>query len=130
SWVWPKWNRRRLLQLARDTFPVGVGHFMNALLVSVPRLVVERWLGLEALGLLTVVTYFQQAGTLVINAVSQPLINWLAKARHAGQTKSVKKTLVVLFGFALLASGGGIVFVHFAGETILGSLFGPEFKEA
>ncbi|MER8576097.1 hypothetical protein NKH19_28595 [Mesorhizobium sp. M1338] len=129
-WCWPSWQWERLLRLAREIGPIGVGHFMNSLLVSMPRMAVERWLGLEALGLLTVVTYFQQAGTLVVNAASQTLVNYFARLKRDGETKAIRTTLLALFGAAVLVSAGSIAVTYFAGEQILANLFGVEFTRA
>ncbi len=126
----PRWRRDRLRRLLRDTAPIGGGHFMNALLVSLPRLAVDRLLGLEALGLFSVVGYLQQAATLLVNAASQALVNHVARLRQGGSERRLRRVLLRLLGAALAVSGVGLLVVALFGEALLGLLFGPEFRAA
>lgn len=128
AWVWPTWRRDRLRQLLKNTAPVGAGHFMNALMVSLPRLFIDRLLGLEAVGLFTAVGYFQQAATLVVNAVSQALVNQFARFRRDGEEKAMRAAILTLMVAATLTSVLGLLLVHYAGGAILAFLFGPEFR--
>jgi O-antigen/teichoic acid export membrane protein len=126
----PSFDFRRLLVLARETSPLGFSYLLNSLVVSIPRLFVERALGLSAVGLLTVVNYFQQAGNLLANAVSQMLVNRFARLRHAGGQRELRQNTLLILTLAAACSIAGIMLVYFAGEWILRTLFGPGFGAA
>ena len=128
--VRPSTDRRRIWQLARETAPLGASHVVSALLVSLPRLFVERSLGLSAVGLLTVVNYFQQAGTMLFTAVAQVLVNRFARLRQRNTHTQLKRTLWGLFAFATVGSIAGLLIAWLAGEWVLVTLFGREFGAA
>lgn len=128
--VQPSFAWSRLGTLARETAPLGMSFSLGALLNSMPRLFVERTLGLSAVGVLTVVTYFQQAGSVLVSAISQPLINRFARLRHGGDTRAFKRTQVALLALVGGCSVAGLVFVAVAGEWLLGLLFGAELENA
>lgn len=130
AWSWPSFQLQGMVRVLKETAPIGAGHFMNSFLVSLPRLFVERSLGLHALGLFTVVGYFQQAATLVVNGVSQALVNSFARFRRDQDGQSLRRASAILFSLAAGASFAAVVFVHFLGEEILGRVFGPDFRQA
>lgn len=128
--VWPSLEWRRIFQLVRETAPLGASHVVNSLLVSLPRLVVERSLGLSAVGLLTVANYFQQAGALLINAFSQALVNRFARLRSSNSHHDLRSTIKALLVFATIASVLGLVVASVASEWVLITVFGQEFAAA
>ena len=128
--VRPSYDRRRIWQLARETAPLGFSHLMSSLLISLPRLFVERSLGLSAVGLLTVVNYFQQAGTMLFTAMSQVLVNRFARLRQHNAQAKLGRTLWALFAFASVCSLVGLFLAWLAGKWVLVNLFGAEFGSA
>ena len=128
--VWPSTDWRRIYRLARETAPLGASYVVNSLLVSLPRLFVERSVGLSAVGLLTVVNYFQQAGTMLFTAMSQAIVNRFARLRQRNSDKALRRTLKALFLFVSACSAIGLFLAIFAGEWVLLLVFGPEFAAA
>jgi O-antigen/teichoic acid export membrane protein len=128
--VRPSLQPARIMALLRETAPLGGGYFINSLLTSLPRLFVERSLGLSAVGILTVVTYIQQAGTIVVAAMSQALVNRFARLKHAGETGTLRKTIIGILLLVVACSVAGLLLVDVAGTWILGTVFGPEFRNA
>lgn len=128
--VWPSRDGRRLVLLVRETAPLGTSYFVNSLLVSFPRLFVERSLGLSAVGLLTVASYFQQAGTMLVTSISQALVNRFARLRRGSAAKAVRKIIWALLGFATVFSVAGVLLAYSAGEWVLREIFGEEFASA
>lgn len=128
--VRPAIFNRRVVQLAREVWPLGASYLLNALLVSLPRLFVERSLGLSALGLLTVVNYFQQAGSMAVNAVTQALVSRFARLQRGGADMELKRQVTVLLALAVACSMIGLAFVYLAGEWLLRIAFGPAFVAA
>lgn len=128
--VWPSTDRRRIIQLARETAPLGASHVVNSLLVSLPRLFVERSLGLTAVGLLTVVNYFQQAGAMLFGAMSQAIVNRFARLRQRNSKNGLRKTIKALLIFATILSAAGLLVAIVAGEWVLNLIFGSQFAAA
>lgn len=128
--VAPSLRRERLRLLAKETAPVGGGHLMNALLVSLPRIVIERTLDLHALGLFTVVGYLQQAGTLVVNAISHALVNRFARLRQHDERRELRRIAGGLFCFAVLGTLIVVAGAELFGAQVLVILFGPDFRAA
>ncbi len=130
SIVRPSFDRSRILKLARETAPYGATLSLESLVNSLPRLAVERTLGLSAVGILTVVTYFQQAGSVLTSALTQPLVNRFARLRQSGDHRALKRTQLSLLAMVAGCSFVGITFVTVAGEWLLKTLFGPELASA
>lgn len=128
--VRPSADRRRVLRLARETAALGASSGVSALLTSLPRLYVERTLGTAPVGILTVVTYFLHAGSMLIGAISQPLVNRFARLRQTGDTRALRRTTRALLALVASCSIAGILFVAAAGEWILSIIFGPELAQA
>ncbi len=128
--VLPSTNFSRLLLLTRETAPLGASYLLTALLVSMPRLVVERSLGLSAVGLLTVVNYFQQAGTVLAGAISQMLVNRFARLHHPDAAPELRRDKLTIALLAAVLSTIGLVVVYLAGEWVLLTIFGAAFADA
>jgi O-antigen/teichoic acid export membrane protein len=128
--VWPSREGERLLKLAREIGPLSASHGINGLLNSLPRLYVERTLGLSAVGVLTVITYFQQAGTMLMTSVGLPLVNRFARLWQSGDTGAIRRTLLALLILILGCSVSGILLVAIAGRWVLSTFFGPELAGA
>lgn len=125
----PNLSPKRVIALARTTAPLGASYFLNSLLVSLPRIIVERMIGISAVGMLTVVTYFQQAGTMLANAISQMLISRVARLRHANAAAALRRNSTIILAFAAACSVLALAGVHFLGEWTLRTFFGGAFGE-
>ncbi|WP_310467433.1 lipopolysaccharide biosynthesis protein [Sphingomonas sp.] len=128
--VMPSARVVRLARLTRETAPLGASYLLNSLLVSLPRMAVERSLGLSAVGLLTVVNYFQQAGTVLAGSISQMLVNRFARLRHANAEHELRSSKLAIFALAAVCSVAGLGLAYFAGEWILRTFFGAAFGAA
>ena len=130
KFVWPSRDWRRILKLARETAPLGASYLVNSLQVSLPRLFVEQAVGISAVGLLTVVNYFQQAGQMIFTAMSQVIVNRFARLRQRNSHRTLRRTLKALFLFITAASALGLLLASVAGEWVLIHIFGREFGPA
>jgi O-antigen/teichoic acid export membrane protein len=126
--VFPRWSIRDSWRLLRHSAPLGGGLLANALQMTVTRLLVERFVGLEALGLFTSVAYFQQAGVSASNSVSNAIVNRLARLSRADKRSKLRRILLSLLLMFMLAGAAGIALCYYFGELILRILFG--FDEA
>lgn len=128
--VLPKWSHRRSVRLIRHASPLGGGLFANSLQMSVPRLMVERFLGLEALGIFTAVGYFQQAGVTASNSLSHAIVNRLARLNRAGKERQARRLLLKLFVLVLSVGAAGSATAYWFGDIIMRVLFGPHYASA
>jgi len=126
----PRFSLPALLKLGKLSAPLGAGIGIGALQISLPRFFVEFFLGSTALGLYTVVGYFQQAATIFINSIGHALSArlsqlWLA-SNHIRFWRIVKLFMMLsLTGASCLVS-----LVLFFGETFLVYIFGDEYSAA
>jgi O-antigen/teichoic acid export membrane protein len=125
--VVPRWTGKRSWRLIAGQAPLGGGILANSLQVSVPRILIERYLGLEALGLFTVVDYLLQASVIASNSVSHALLNRFARLAQSNQRQRLKKLVFKLFFLFGGAGLGAIAVAYWIGEDILALLFGRQY---
>lgn len=128
--VGPQFNWKRLFALGRETAPYGASMSLEALTNSLPRIAIERALGLSEVGILTIVTYFQQAGSVLTSALTQPLVNRFARLRESNDHQTLRRTQFALFALVTGCSVAGVAFVAIAGEWLLKLLFGAALEDA
>ena len=124
----PQFRRRPMGALVIENLPLSLSGFVNALANSLPRLVLDRVYGLEAVGIFTVIAYVLQAGTMVVNAVNQALLGRFAALRlqqtSLPQIRAItRRLLLVAAGLSVL----GVAVVAIFGKTALALGFGPAF---
>ncbi len=125
--VWPRWEMRRLAQLAWLALPLGVVMALLSLYSSVPRYFIERHLGEHSLGIFSAIAYLMITGTTIINALGQAATPRLAEyyaGRHLRAFCSLILKLVVM-GVALGIAGVAVAVV--AGRPLLSALYRPEY---
>lgn len=128
--VWPRVSITRLKALISENFSLGAAQGLGALITAVPRLVLARYVGLEAVGIFTVVTYFLQAGTMIIDGASHALVSRFAHLRNQGAATALRATVKRLLIGSTVLSALGLLVVQLFGSQILHILFGPEFATA
>lgn len=124
---WHRPRPDRIAVLFREAIPLGLNGLLSALQGNVPRYVVERLIGIAALGQLTVVMYAMQALTTVAMAISHSLTaSFAAQAaagNRAGFFRTLRKLLILIWGLALVAT----LLSALTGDWILEHVFGTEF---
>jgi O-antigen/teichoic acid export membrane protein len=130
KFVWPHFSPVECWNLLKHSAPLGGGLLANSLQMTAVRLMVERFLGLEQLGLFTAVAYFQQAGVTASNSVSNAIVNRLARMSRNGQTKGLRRILLRLLFLFLAVSAVGIGFCYFFGRELLTLLYGQAYATA
>ena len=128
--VTPSWIPRRTWRVIWQSAPLAGGTFANALQMSVPRLFVERYLGVDALGLFTAIGYFHQASVTASNAVSHAIVSRFARWAKDGQYRPIYKTILALSAIFATLGGAMYVVLSWYGEPLLTILFGPAFAGA
>lgn len=128
--VRPVWDAGRMLALARRSLPLGFSGSLISLRQAAPRYVVERLLGLEAVGLFTAMYYLLTAVVLFINAVGHTLSARLARLYARADRAAFRRLLTRL---ALLGVVVGLTLFGLAllfGETGIRIIYGPDFLAA
>jgi O-antigen/teichoic acid export membrane protein len=127
--VLPVWVRGNWT-LIRRVAPLGGGLLINSVQMSVPRILVEGYLGLEALGLFTAVGYFQQAGVTAANSVSHAIVSRMARLSRKQQYRSIYILVLKLGSLFIVAGATWSALCFFFGEEILHVLFGSQYRSA
>jgi O-antigen/teichoic acid export membrane protein len=128
--VFPRWSVRESWRLLRHSAPLGGGLLANSLQMTVTRLLVDRFLGLDALGLFTAVAYFQQAGVTASNSISNAIVNRLARLSRDDQRPKLRRILTWLLLVFVLIGAAGMAVCYYFGDVILIVLFGKSYLSA
>lgn len=111
-------------EILKSAIPMGISLGIVALQSTIPRLFLDKYMGIEAVGIFTVLSYFIIIGSIFINSICQYLSPKLTSAWNKDR-KTFKKTLSI----ALLIAGSlgslAIIFSIFFGEFILNLIYGP-----
>lgn len=113
-------------EILKTAIPMGVSLGIVALQSTIPRLFLDKYAGIEAVGAFTVLSYFIIVGSIFINSICQYLSPKLTSVWNEDR-RYFKKYLSV----ALLISGSLGIFVIilsiFLGEFILNLIYGPSY---
>lgn len=126
----PRWESRRLRQLAALALPLGAAMLLTTLSGCIPRYIIQRSLGEHALGIFGALAYVMTAGRTVINAMGQAATPRMARHYAAGEIGAFSGMLFRLFAFGALIGAGGILAAVVAGRAILSFLYTPEYAMA
>ncbi len=126
----PDWDSGRLWRLFRVSMPLGVSGGLIALRQSTPRYVIEKLLGLEAVGLFTAVFYILNSVVLFINAIGHASSARLARLYSQGMAAAFRKLLVKLAGVSGLVGLSLFVLAILWGDYLIDFLYGPDFLAA
>ena len=121
-----RFDRKAMLKLTLIALPLGLVMGLIALQVNIPRLVLERYGGLEAIGYFTVMVYPMLAGQMVIGALGQSAAPRLARY-YVEDTDAYRRLLGKLL---LLAGGIGVALVvgtALLGGPVLALLYRPDY---
>jgi O-antigen/teichoic acid export membrane protein len=123
----PRWQFRRLRELAWTALPLGCVMLLMSLQANIPRYWLKSQTGAESLGVFVGLLALTQLGSLVVNALGQAASPRLANAFQGGRRRAffgLMARLVLVGGlFGLL----GVLLVAVAGPKILLRLYGPEY---
>jgi O-antigen/teichoic acid export membrane protein len=128
--VRPRLSIRQSWSLLVHSAPLGGGLLANSLQMTATRLMVERFLGLDALGLFTAVGYFQQAGVTASNSISNAIVNRFARLSRNDNRTRLRKIVIRLLVLFVAAGAAGIATCYFFGDVILKILFGSSYLKA
>ncbi len=118
--------RNEYKNLFVTAFPLGITVCVNVLYQSLPRIFIEKFHGLDALGIFAGISYFIVVGSTIINAVGQSAIPRLAKY----STQDISDFMRLFYQMLLIAAAVGvfgIIFASLFSDIFLSLVYTPEF---
>lgn len=117
----------QIIELTRQSWPLGIGFFIGSVTVNGPRFLVETFHGVDSLAVFTAVAYVIVLANTVVDSVTQGIM-----PRFAGYWRSGRgsQALVVTNQIGLVVAILGIVGVLLAvllGDKVLLLLFGEPY---
>jgi O-antigen/teichoic acid export membrane protein len=128
SSVAPCWEWTRLWRLALLAAPLGLVAWFGTLFASVPRLMLEKFVGAEEVGYFAAISSLLVLGNMLTNAMGQTVVPRLAK--HYDQDRRAFLILLgKLVGLALAVGTAGILVAVLFGRPVLSLLYTPAYAE-
>lgn len=114
------------LGIMKSAIPMGISLGIVTLQSNIPRLFLDQYTSIEAVGIFTVLSYFIIVGSIFINSICQYLSPRLTHAWNHNRAYFKK-----LLSMALLVAGGlGLIAIflsYFMGEFVLKLVYGAEY---
>ena len=114
------------LGIMKSAIPMGISLGIVTLQSNIPRLFLDQYASIEAVGIFTVLSYFIIVGSIFINSICQYLSPRLTHAWNHNRAYFKK-----LLSMALLVAGGlGLIAIflsYFMGEFVLKLVYGAEY---
>ena len=114
------------LGMMKSAIPMGISLGIVTLQSNIPRLFLDQYASIEAVGIFTVLSYFIIVGSIFINSICQYLSPRLTHAWNHNRAYFKK-----LLSMALLVAGGlGLIAIflsYFMGEFVLNLVYGAEY---
>ncbi len=114
------------LEIMKSAIPMGISLGIVTLQSNIPRLFLDQYASIEAVGIFTVLSYFIIVGSIFINSICQYLSPRLTHAWNHNRAYFKK-----LLSMALLVAGGlGLIAIflsYFIGEFVLNLVYGAEY---
>lgn len=116
-------------KLAKLTVPLGIVMVLISLQASIPRYLIESYLGQSALGVFAAMAYFMLAGTTVAAALGQAanprMAQFFASGNHGAFTALLFKQVGIGAALAIV----GVLIAASVGRPLLTLTYGPEYAE-
>ena len=114
------------LGMMKSAIPMGISLGIVTLQSNIPRLFLDQYASIQAVGIFTVLSYFIIVGSIFINSICQYLSPRLTHAWNHNRAYFKK-----LLSMALLIAGGlGLIAIflsYFMGEFVLNLVYGAEY---
>lgn len=122
-----RFEARRLIPLVQVSLPLCWSNLMAGVTLSAPRLITGWILGVEALGLFSILAYFSRTGSLAITSICEAILSRLAKLYSGNKINEYYK---LLLSSGALLSAIWIISIPFSilfGQHIIRLAFGEDF---
>jgi O-antigen/teichoic acid export membrane protein len=125
----PRWRLAVLRKLLWLTLPLGFVAMLHTLSISIPRYLIEGYLGSHDLGIFSAIAYLIVAGNIVVGALSHSASPRLAQYYVAGDRRAFRNLLLKLTGIGAVLGGTAIVVALVAGQQLLTFVYQPEYAQ-
>ncbi len=122
-------KRASLWKLFVWTLPLGLAGFLMNATVSAPRLVLDSFDSLAAVGLFGAIAYISVALTTITTAISAASAARLRKTIREGRKKALLRLSLALIGLSALIGIALVGGAAFAGDTLLRLLYGEAYVD-
>lgn len=109
-----------------SAIPMGISLGIVTLQSNIPRLFLDKYTGIEAVGLFTVLSYFIIVGSIFINSICQYLSPKLTVAWNKDKN-NFKKLLFMVLIIAGFLGASAIFLSYFFGDLILDLIYGKSY---
>ena len=124
-----RWRPAVLKRLAWLALPLGLVAATGSLVTTMPRYMLERFIGLEALGIFGALAYILVAGHMVMSAVAQSASPRIARLLEEGGPDAAGGLLLRLVVLAGALGTVAVIGAWVAGSPLLRLLYAPEYAE-
>lgn len=124
----PNWHKAKLWQLVKLTAPLGVVAGLTTLFTSIPRLVLDKFVGREQVGYFAALSSLLVVGSMMMAALGQSTMPRLAKY-YAENRRGYKLLLTKLTTVALVIGVTGVIVSILFGKQILTLMFTLEYAK-
>lgn len=114
----------KIIRLARWTIPLGLAVFLMASASSIPRLVLERYVDISAVGVFGAIAYINIALNIVGNAIGSSSSARLRRLYRSGSKIKFLRLSLILSLLAACIGGFLCLFVYLFGEKVLTLMYG------
>ncbi|MCY1163093.1 hypothetical protein D9M71_31390 [compost metagenome] len=114
------------LGIMKSAIPMGISLGIVTLQSNIPRLFLDQYASIEAVGIFTVLSYFIIVGSIFINSICQylsPRLTYAWNHNRAYFKKLLSMALLIAGGLGLIA----IFLSYFMGEFVLNLVYGAEY---
>lgn len=117
------------INIVKLSLPLGLVVMIVSLNTNLPKILIEKLLNVEALGIFASISYLVFVGSKFIDSVGNALLPKLAKMYIAQNVKAFRKYLLILVGLSFMIGLILIIFSIIIGDFILYIIYGSVFSE-
>lgn len=120
---------RRVVALATLGLPLGVVMGLVAVQINLPRLFVERDLGIRELGIFAAASQLTNVGANLVSSIATATVRRIARAFSSGDVAAFRRITWRLFGLGLAIGLAGAALSAVAGRQILSVVYTPDYAQ-
>jgi O-antigen/teichoic acid export membrane protein len=126
--TWLTFDRARMLALSKLALPMGIATMLISLNVNIPRLIIERELGIRLLGYFGAMAYPVLTGNLAVLALGEAMIPRLSR-EFVQNLKGFIRLWGCLILTAIVIGAIGTLIVAMWGGELLRIFYGPSYEQ-
>ena len=125
--AWPRWRREHITHILKGAIPLGITMMLISLQVNVPRLAIQRCLGIQDLGIFAGISYFPTAGMMIVFAVGSAAVPRMAAQVSQGEKRRFRLLLGRLVIVAVVLGTLSMAASAAFGSGVLRAVYGEAY---